>query len=99
MRLKAIRKLTTQWSLESSALFPYVACASPDYLSKHGMPKKAEELRQRPCLVHLNAKRNPNLWEFVEDRSSSVVLVNSRYRSSSVSAVLAAAVEGLGIGG
>jgi DNA-binding transcriptional LysR family regulator len=76
---------------------PYVACASPDYLSRHGMPKKVEELRQRPCLVHLNAKRNPNQWGFVENRSSFVVLVNSRYRSSSVSAVLAAAVEGLGI--
>jgi DNA-binding transcriptional LysR family regulator len=76
---------------------PYVACASPEYLSRHGTPKKAEELRQRPCLIHLNAKRNPNLWEFVENRSSSVVVVNSRYRSSSVSAVLTAAVEGLGI--
>jgi len=76
---------------------PYVACASPDYLGKHGVPNKPEELRQRPCLIHLNAKRNPYVWEFTEDGSTSVVLVNGKYRSSSVSAVLAAAVEGLGI--
>jgi DNA-binding transcriptional LysR family regulator len=76
---------------------PYVVCASPDYLKKHGLPNKPGELQQRPCLIHLNAKRNPYAWEFMEDNSISVVVVNGKYRSSSVSAVLAAAVEGLGI--
>jgi DNA-binding transcriptional LysR family regulator len=76
---------------------PYVACASPDYLSKHGMPKAPEELQQRACLIHLNAKRNPISWEFIQNGSKSVILVNGKYRSSSVSAVVAAALEGLGI--
>ena len=76
---------------------PYLACASPDYLKVHGLPTKPEELAQRPCLIHLNAKRDPYEWQFLQDGGTSVVRVDGKYRSSSVTAVLAAAVEGLGI--
>jgi DNA-binding transcriptional LysR family regulator len=76
---------------------PYIACASPEYLVKHGHPHNPEELRHRPCLIHLNAKQNPFQWEFKHAGHASTISVNGRYRSTSIAAVLAAAIEGLGI--
>ena len=75
----------------------YIVCASPEYLDRHGVPTKPEELQKRPCLVHLNAERNPYEWEFTEEGRTSPgsdqlpVSVNLRC------AVLAGAVEGISI--
>lgn len=76
---------------------PYIICASPEYFSIYGRPNTPRELLGRPCLVHLYAKRNPNEWMFREGKGTFFVKVDERYKSTSVMAVLIAAVEGLGI--
>jgi DNA-binding transcriptional LysR family regulator len=76
---------------------PYIVCASPDYFRRLGIPKTPQDLRQRDCLVHLNAKKNPDEWQFRNGKEKISVPVNGKYRSTSVTAILAAAVDGLGV--
>jgi DNA-binding transcriptional LysR family regulator len=76
---------------------PYVVCASPSYLLRHGMPASPHELAKHNCLVHVTQKRNPDEWFFTAKKEAYSVKVRETYRSNIESAVLMAAVQGLGI--
>ncbi|MFT2520277.1 LysR substrate-binding domain-containing protein, partial [Escherichia coli] len=39
-----------------------VICATPDYLARHGMPRKVEDLALHNCLTHSYVGRS--LWQF-----------------------------------
>ena len=76
---------------------PRVVVASPEYLVKHGRPKKPAELIKHNCLIY-NLQKTPNLWYFnstqVGDES---VHVNGRFKASNPDAICDATLEGLGI--
>jgi DNA-binding transcriptional LysR family regulator len=76
---------------------PYVVCAAPEYIRRHGAPAHPKELECRSCLIHLTQKRNPDEWFFADSDDRYSVKVRGIYRSNLESAVLLAAVEGLGI--
>jgi DNA-binding transcriptional LysR family regulator len=86
-------------SLESRDIgpMPYVICASPGYFDTYGVPKTPTELTRHSCLIHLTHKKNPNEWFFHGKTGDYSVCVRETYRSNFESAVLMAAVEGLGI--
>jgi DNA-binding transcriptional LysR family regulator len=73
-----------------------VVFASPCYLSRHGRPKRPEDLARYQCLVR-TAAREGNAWPFKLDGRIKTVKVAGRLRASGAVAVNEAAVEGLGI--
>ncbi len=76
---------------------PRVVVASPDYLVKHGRPKKPADLSKHNCLLY-SLQKTPNLWYFNSTQEGDEsIKVNGRLKASSPDAVCDATVEGLGI--
>ncbi|WER50795.1 LysR substrate-binding domain-containing protein [Cupriavidus sp. WKF15] len=73
-----------------------VVCASPDYLSKRGVPKKPEELLLHDC-VGYEGYAIGNSWQFRSQGALHTVQVSSRLVLNSVEGAVVAAVEGAGI--
>jgi DNA-binding transcriptional LysR family regulator len=74
---------------------PHVVCGSPDYFAKWGVPKSIEELRRHNCLV---ATFDPcATWHFKVNGQDVPIDLQGNWRSTSGSALITAAVEGVGI--
>lgn len=84
-------------SLKARKVFelPHVVCASPGYFERHGMPQTIAELKQHNCLV---ATFNPcTTWHFKMDNQRIDIELEGNWRSNNASALITAAIEGLGI--
>lgn len=76
---------------------PWVIVASPKYLRKHGTPKQAADLSAHPALVY-SSVLGDDMWRLATPKGEVVTVpVSGRLRSNNLSAVLAAARNGLGI--
>lgn len=74
---------------------PHVVCASPQYFARHGTPKCIEDLRRHNCLV---ATFDPcATWHFKIDGKDVPIDLQGNWRSNSGSALVTAALEGVGI--
>lgn len=73
-----------------------VIAASPDYISKHGMPREASDLLNHNCLL-LRGFPNQASWPFVENEKHIKVAVSGTITSDSAETLLRAAVAGAGI--
>ncbi len=71
---------------------PRVCCASPEYFSRHGMPKRVDEVMAHNCLV-----RHAALWQFREDGRIVEVAVSGNLVMRSGDLVREAALLGLGL--
>jgi DNA-binding transcriptional LysR family regulator len=73
-----------------------VACASPDYLKKHGVPKSPADLVHRNCLTY--AYSGPKLeWRFTRRGRVQTVKVTGRLHGNNGEMICHAAAAGLGI--
>lgn len=72
---------------------PRVICAAPAYLKQYGLPHRLSDLDRHLCIVLQAVPR----WPLIVEGKSLSLKVNSRVITSSVDAVRAAAVEGLGL--
>jgi len=71
--------------------------ASPDYLLKHGFPKKPADLLSHNCLLH-SLLKTPKEWFFNSAQfGDESVRVNSRFKATSNEAIIEAALSGIGI--
>ena len=76
---------------------PRVVLASPEYLVKHGRPKKPADLVKHDCLFY-SLQKTPDLWYFNStQKGDESVRVNGRLKASSPDAICDATIEGLGI--
>lgn len=75
-----------------------VAFASPDYLSRFGMPTHPEDLRKHNCLRYLLGNRAYDMWEFVKEGENSRIRVLGDRESNDADIVRRWAVAGKGIG-
>lgn len=76
---------------------PWVIVASPKYLRKHGTPRQAADLSGHPALVY-SSVLGDDMWRLATPKGEVVTVpVTGRLRSNNLSAVLAAARNGLGI--
>jgi DNA-binding transcriptional LysR family regulator len=87
-------------SLIAHPLAPYrlIACASPDYLARRGIPQTPSDLRQHDCLAY--AYWSPSIpcrWQFTRDGKTEEVQARGRIRSNDWKALLHAANEGFGV--
>jgi DNA-binding transcriptional LysR family regulator len=71
---------------------PIDTCASPDYLRIAGEPGAIEELDRHACLIGTNLN-----WHFLEVGQPRIFKPDGRFRCNSGTAVVNAAIAGMGI--
>ena len=67
-------------------------CASREYLQKNGQPRSLKDLKQHNCLLGTK-----DAWRFLEQGKSKAIKVQGKLRCNSGSALLDAALKGIGI--
>jgi DNA-binding transcriptional LysR family regulator len=73
-------------------------CASPDYLRRHGTPKKPEDLAKHECLLMAVSRDPTDVWNLRgADGEQIAVRVQSRLKSNLGEVIREAALGGLGI--
>ena len=76
---------------------PRVVVASPEYLVKHGRPRKPVDLMKHSCLTY-TLQKSPDLWYFNSTQEGDEsIRVSGRLKASSPDAVCDATIKGLGI--
>ena len=77
--------------------FPYLVCASPDYLARCGAPAEPTDLAGHDCII--NSVISPTgQWEFLIKDRISLISVPVRARASTARAVATLVRAGIGIG-
>jgi DNA-binding transcriptional LysR family regulator len=75
-----------------------LACASPEYLQRHGRPDRPEDLLKHSCLTVPSGARTPTgWWAFDGVNKGRALPVQGRFKSIDTEALLQAAVAGLGV--
>ena len=86
-------------SLIARLLMPcgFHACASPEYLKKHGIPEHPAELESHNCMVYSQAP-HPDSWQFIDSQGKSIrIKVNGNLRSDTGNILMNAALNDNGI--
>jgi DNA-binding transcriptional LysR family regulator len=73
-----------------------VVAASPAYLASHGSPASPEDLLQHDCLLYTLVPPRHE-WRFTDRRGERAIPVAGRFSSDHSGALLAMALQGLGI--
>jgi DNA-binding transcriptional LysR family regulator len=77
---------------------PMIACASPKYLDRAGVPSVPTDLSRHACICHLNLEREIlNEWKFVKPPLRQQVKLFPRLVVQGAEALVEAAVAGCGI--
>jgi DNA-binding transcriptional LysR family regulator len=76
---------------------PWLMVAAPAYLRERGTPRTPEDLAQHACLIYSTVQGDDRWTLTGPDGKDLLVPVRGPLRSNNLSAVLAAAREGLGI--
>src|SRR5271156_2475014 len=56
--------------------FPFVVVGSPDYLRRHGRPKRIDDLRQHACIRTRRSNGSIAPWSFVDGNETVEVMVS-----------------------
>jgi DNA-binding transcriptional LysR family regulator len=73
-----------------------VVCATPAYLTQHGVPKTPEELQQHNCLTYTYFPSH-NVWRFQREQEEHRVSVTGNFQANNGEALRAAVLDGVGI--
>lgn len=73
-----------------------VVCASPDYLSRRGTPKRPQDLADHEC-ISFTGLTSPDVWTFRTRRADLAVPVRSRLVVNTAEAAIDAAIQGAGV--
>jgi DNA-binding transcriptional LysR family regulator len=73
-----------------------VACASPEYLCRRGLPERVQDLAAHDC-VSFDVFAAGDLWRFGFDGTETSVQTHPRLSVSTAEAAIDAAVAGLGV--
>lgn len=73
-----------------------LACASPDYIKLHGMPKSPADLARHNCLTYAYSGLQ-NEWRFVRSGREQTVKVAGNLHGNNGDILSCAAAEGLGV--
>jgi DNA-binding transcriptional LysR family regulator len=77
--------------------FPFVVVASPDYLARHGRPKRVEDLRRHACLRIRRSNGAIAHWSFVEGVERIEAAVSGPLIAHDYPTLLGAAIQGVGL--
>jgi DNA-binding transcriptional LysR family regulator len=73
-----------------------IICAAPDYLERHGIPEKPDELLKHICLG-ISSRGGLNVWEFAEASGRRAMRIRSSIEANSTEALRRLALAGMGI--
>ena len=74
-----------------------VACASPDYIAKHGRPANPGDLLSHNCLTVASVRVPHGWWSFPGVQHGAALPVRGSLRTNDTEALMQAAVDGLGV--
>ncbi|MEC4590981.1 LysR family transcriptional regulator [Nitrospirillum amazonense] len=74
----------------------WVACASPDYIARHGAPSSPQELSTHACIAYEGLKLWRD-WTFAGPRGEQTTIIRPRYSVNTADAIIAGAAAGIGI--
>lgn len=74
-----------------------IACASPDYVRRHGVPATPQALAEHDCIVYQVRSRLDNTWVFTQGADAVNVTVSGRLATDDSALARQWAVEGRGI--
>ena len=78
-------------------LNPWVLVASPAFVDEHGSPRKPQDLASRDCLIYSTVQGDAR-WHFAgASGQPESVAVRGPLRSNSLSILLEAAIDGMGV--
>ncbi len=77
--------------------FPFVIVGSPDYLARHGRPKRVDELRHHVCLRMRRSNGAIAPWRLVDGNKTIEAIVSGPLIAHEYSTLLGAAIGGLGL--
>lgn len=72
-----------------------IFCASPDYLSKYGIPEKPEELKKHNCIDNYNNVERS--WEYKEHDNLKKIMITGNIRVDNNFDIRQLALSGMGI--
>jgi DNA-binding transcriptional LysR family regulator len=75
-----------------------VACASPAYIAKHGVPARPEDLRAHACIRLVRGRHVFDNWTFVDDNQPLEVQVRGALLTSNAEVMHGWILDGYGIG-
>jgi LysR family transcriptional regulator for bpeEF and oprC len=76
----------------------FVACASPEYIARHGEPSDPEDLAKHHCLAYMGPQMSRYRdWTFEKNGRPLHLTVGGRVNMNSAESLLEAAISGLGI--
>ena len=75
---------------------PRIICASPDYLSRHGVPRQPRDLQKHNCLTFRSEETQP-MWRLMKKERLTELRVTGSLRSEHGDVLREAALGGLGI--
>jgi len=76
---------------------PLSVCASPEYASKHGLPRSVEELNDHLCISYRQPSRRIREWEFKVHGQPKRFMPNGKSSFNDEDLVLRAVLDGQGI--
>jgi len=74
-----------------------IACASPDYIKRNGMPSEPSELLKHNCLTVTSMPVPAGWWCFAGVNRGAALHIKGNFRSNNTEALLKGALDGLGI--
>ena len=75
-----------------------VTCAAPDYIARHGSPRRPTDLEKHECVLMRNpATGGPFAWEFVRKGKVAPVSVHGRLTLNEAGPLLNACLAGVGV--
>jgi DNA-binding transcriptional LysR family regulator len=77
--------------------FPFVVVGSPDYLARHGCPKRVDDLRHHACLRIRRSTGAIAPWRLVDGDKTIEAIVSGPLIAHEYTTLLGAAIRGLGL--
>ena len=78
--------------------FDWIACASPDYLARHGVPRSLDDLDAHEIVGYQSASTGRTTdWRFGVDGAERTITAGNRLVVNDTDAYLGCALEGLGL--
>jgi DNA-binding transcriptional LysR family regulator len=62
-------------------MYRFIACASPEYLTRHGKPIEPQELKNHACLIY-SQQGIRRKWQFIKEKKEINVYIESRLQSN-----------------
>jgi DNA-binding transcriptional LysR family regulator len=89
----------TDGSVAARPLLPSrrVACASPAYAARFGLPERPDQLMDHDCIILVRGRHIFNRWLFQEDERVREIAVSGKLLSNSAEVTEGWALEGKGI--